>query len=216
METGKTAKYFKYAIGEIVLVVIGILIALSINNWNEGRKVKEQEMSFILSIKEDLATDRLNLINIIEVQTQRYNYTDILLRELPNINIDNKTKLDSLFVELLYDNPTFFPTIGSYQSALASGKLNQFENNEIITKIINLYDSQFTRLVYNGDALDTRFFSLIENYKFERRTQQLRDMTPLQNIELQDDVNWYAGINDFYLRRCKETLFSINDILEIN
>jgi hypothetical protein len=33
METGKTSKYFKYAIGEIVLVVIGILIALQINNW---------------------------------------------------------------------------------------------------------------------------------------------------------------------------------------
>jgi hypothetical protein len=36
----KTGKYFKYAIGEIVLIVIGILIALSINNWNENRKEK--------------------------------------------------------------------------------------------------------------------------------------------------------------------------------
>jgi hypothetical protein len=40
---GKTGKYFKYAIGEIVLVVIGILIALGINNWNEHRKNKESE-----------------------------------------------------------------------------------------------------------------------------------------------------------------------------
>ncbi len=41
METGKTGKYFKYAIGEIILVVIGILIALQINNWNENRKLDE-------------------------------------------------------------------------------------------------------------------------------------------------------------------------------
>ena len=41
----KTGKYFKYAIGEIVLVVIGILIALSINNWNESRKNKILEVS---------------------------------------------------------------------------------------------------------------------------------------------------------------------------
>ena len=40
LEKNKIEKYLKYAIGEIVLVVIGILIALSINNWNEQRKVK--------------------------------------------------------------------------------------------------------------------------------------------------------------------------------
>ena len=40
----KTGKYFKYAIGEIVLVVIGILIALQINNWNERRKTSEKEL----------------------------------------------------------------------------------------------------------------------------------------------------------------------------
>ena len=43
----KTGKYFKYAIGEIILVVIGILIALQINNWNEGKKLVEKE--FLLS-----------------------------------------------------------------------------------------------------------------------------------------------------------------------
>lgn len=47
MEQNKTAKYFKYAIGEIVLVVIGILIALQINNWNEARKTKHQELQYL-------------------------------------------------------------------------------------------------------------------------------------------------------------------------
>jgi len=41
----KTSKYFKYAIGEILLVVIGILIALQINNWNEKRLKQEQLIS---------------------------------------------------------------------------------------------------------------------------------------------------------------------------
>jgi len=47
----KTGKYFKYAIGEIVLVVIGILIALSINNWNEARKEKIQEIKILGELK---------------------------------------------------------------------------------------------------------------------------------------------------------------------
>jgi hypothetical protein len=54
MEKNKTGKYFKYAIGEIVLVVIGILIALSINNWNEERKNILNESQLVKNIVEDL------------------------------------------------------------------------------------------------------------------------------------------------------------------
>jgi uncharacterized protein DUF6090 len=45
LSEGKTGKYFKYAIGEILLVVIGILIALQINNWNEQNKNTESELT---------------------------------------------------------------------------------------------------------------------------------------------------------------------------
>lgn len=57
-ETGKTTKYFKYAIGEIILVVIGILIALQINNWNEYRKERLKEQTYLTRLKEDLISDK--------------------------------------------------------------------------------------------------------------------------------------------------------------
>jgi hypothetical protein len=57
METGKTGKYFKYAIGEIVLVVIGILIALSINNWNQNRLESQTITVYLKNLKKDLETD---------------------------------------------------------------------------------------------------------------------------------------------------------------
>ena len=47
LSEGKTGKYLKYAIGEIILVVIGILIALSINNWNENQKLRNQEITYL-------------------------------------------------------------------------------------------------------------------------------------------------------------------------
>ncbi len=50
----KTGKYFKYAIGEIILVVIGILIALQINNWNESRKFQNEELNHLLELKSNL------------------------------------------------------------------------------------------------------------------------------------------------------------------
>ncbi len=54
MEKNKTGKYLKYAIGEIVLVVIGILIALQINNWNEDQKRKALEKNMLENVVENL------------------------------------------------------------------------------------------------------------------------------------------------------------------
>ena len=57
MEKNNTGKYIKYALGEIVLVVIGILIALQINNWNEGRKEFKKSKSLLQEFKKDLVLD---------------------------------------------------------------------------------------------------------------------------------------------------------------
>ncbi|MDO1501189.1 DUF6090 family protein [Winogradskyella maritima] len=57
MEQNKTGKYFKYAIGEIILVVIGILIALQINNWNENRKSLINERVVLTKFLQDLESD---------------------------------------------------------------------------------------------------------------------------------------------------------------
>ncbi len=56
----KSGRYIKYAIGEIFLVMIGILLALAINNWNEKRKVKDIELILIKNIIEDLKADSVH------------------------------------------------------------------------------------------------------------------------------------------------------------
>ena len=62
----KTGKYFKYAIGEIVLVVIGILIALQINNWNENRKLETKTQEYYKQLLEDLNNDIISTQKTIE------------------------------------------------------------------------------------------------------------------------------------------------------
>lgn len=61
MEKNKTGKYFKYAIGEIILVVIGILIALQINNWNESRNQSKKELLLMSNLKNDIKEDIISL-----------------------------------------------------------------------------------------------------------------------------------------------------------
>jgi uncharacterized protein YlxW (UPF0749 family) len=66
MNENKTAKYLKYAIGEIVLVVVGILIALQINNWNEERKLNLQRLELIEDLKSDFRSNLAQLEGKIE------------------------------------------------------------------------------------------------------------------------------------------------------
>tara|TARA_B100000497_G_scaffold111795_1_gene132133 strand:+ start:1368 stop:1607 length:240 start_codon:yes stop_codon:yes gene_type:complete len=79
METGNTSKYLKYAIGEIVLVVIGILIALQINNWNEYQKERKSEKFILAEIRDNLTYDLNDFdSNITTLQNKSISSTSLL------------------------------------------------------------------------------------------------------------------------------------------
>ncbi|WP_298760776.1 DUF6090 family protein [uncultured Psychroserpens sp.] len=80
LSEGKTTKYLKYAIGEILLVVIGILIALGINNWNENLKAQKNEKVLLQKLQEE---NRLNLDDL----NSDYEYRKNLDQTLENFNI---------------------------------------------------------------------------------------------------------------------------------
>ena len=63
LSEGKTGKYLKYAIGEILLVMIGILLALQVNNWNELRKKEDAEIQLYHKILGDLNSERIVIEN---------------------------------------------------------------------------------------------------------------------------------------------------------
>ena len=81
VNSNQTIKYLKYGIGEIVLVVIGILIALQINNWNELRKIHLQDIEFLNNLKVEL------LVDISALRERKSHYQRI------NDNIKNTIKL---------------------------------------------------------------------------------------------------------------------------
>lgn len=66
LSEGKTEKYLKYSIGEIVLVVIGILIALQINNWNENRKERSSIKEYLTEVRENMVIDSLAMPKVIK------------------------------------------------------------------------------------------------------------------------------------------------------
>lgn len=89
----KASNYLLYAVGEVVLVVIGILIALQINNWNENRKTDALAKSYLSDIKKDLIADTVTFTNAINRLNRTISNSELLL----NTEITNSLPLDSLF-----------------------------------------------------------------------------------------------------------------------
>jgi len=131
METGKTSKYIKYAIGEIILVVIGILIALSINNWNEERKNSIKEVQSLKGFKEDLHANIIELNRVIKKTEDTSSSADSILQfkrgDLGILNLKS-------FVACLMDATGFtvYQTQeGTIQDIIGSGNLDVISNDSI-------------------------------------------------------------------------------------
>jgi hypothetical protein len=106
------SKYLLYAIGEIVLVVIGILIALQINNWNESKKLSETTQIYYKQLLKDLASDKLYISDKIAMykdRTTRYNsYKEIFNK--PKLTaqevLETQYKLDFTVDQIRFQNNT--------------------------------------------------------------------------------------------------------------
>ena len=160
LSKGKTGKYFKYAIGEIVLVVIGILIALQINNWNDQRKLKQQEQTYYCKISEDLKTDIKNINRTQVSLKERKKTAKRLLINLLKIQKDKTILLEDYLVAVRsYD---YIPTKAAIVGITSSGKLENLKNSALKNEIINHYSEQDYAIKIidkNDDPLFQKIFS---------------------------------------------------------
>ncbi|QBA63974.1 DUF6090 family protein [Muriicola soli] len=131
LSQGKTGMYLKYAIGEIILVVIGILIALQINNWNEQRNESKEERLILLNLKEDFVYNQRILdslvgrhIEIKELQISILNYTG----KKPKPVTENEF---NIILETLYHMGEFYPKKGALNDLINSGRLKIIKNQRL-------------------------------------------------------------------------------------
>ncbi|WP_179345365.1 DUF6090 family protein [Winogradskyella ursingii] len=131
MGKGKTGKYLKYAIGEIILVVIGILIALQINTWNENRKQKVEELETLKNIKSEFKNAIQEFEELNAFRERIISSTETLYKIIhTGKNPYSKTQLDSLTSEL-FINPTYNGQAETLNILFYSGKINIISNDSI-------------------------------------------------------------------------------------
>ena len=133
----KFSKYLLYAIGEIILVVIGILIALQVNNWNEQEKLAYERITILQNLKEDLTNDIENYLYSIERLEDRQKVADqvlLLFENIPETIDSSKTARNLLVLGFIEDhNPNF----STYKEIQGSGKLALIKSKKIKTALAN-------------------------------------------------------------------------------
>jgi len=149
IKENRVLKYILYAIGEIILVVIGILIALQINNDNEIRKSREKELHYLNNIKSDLQ------LNINEIQ----DYIDIRSRRIVSANkviehFEGKplTDLDEFNRNIvnIYTWRKFYQINNTFQELTNSGNLALISNDSIKNTLLNL-ETLYKKLKYEEE-----------------------------------------------------------------
>jgi len=132
---GKTGKYFKYAIGEIVLVVIGILIALQVNNWNEQRKQNKQERYIIEQLQTEFKADSIMLARMIMLTSDKINAVNFMIKSITEQKIDS-IKLPAVFFS--GKSIPFYDYSPTYNELVSAGNLNLISNDSI-KNAINIF-----------------------------------------------------------------------------
>ena len=148
---GKLLRYLSYAVGEIVLVVIGILIALQVNNWNEARKDRERELTILKEIHADLHID----LEEFDRNINHLNNQQVACRRMLEIVRENQPFDESCSFYLFYIQryPRFTPKTGGYQLLQNKG-LELIGDDGLRRAITDLYEYGYPYIKANEDDLE--------------------------------------------------------------
>ena len=235
MGKNKTRKYLKYAIGEIILVVIGILIALQINNWNQQRLENKNEQQALINLKVDFEFNYSKLNTII---TKTKEKKELQFRVLNHTGNKPRPKTEAEFnilINALSSLTKFLPRNGSLDELLNSGKLGIIKNQNLRNRLsswnpvfefikvrelsvyneINKINEVFIKKGswLNADAVGTS--ETQKNNQFPKSGFEIDNRDLLNDIEFENRTENIIYQNDMLINSQKVGLALIEEILKL-
>jgi hypothetical protein len=153
----KTGKYFKYAIGEIALVMIGILLALQVNNWNEDRKNQFKETRYLNSLVRDLEAQIVQIDFKIEREALSKVQMEELLEEFRTNRSIKFSDENVVRFNGMLDRATYVVNKPTFTELLSTGNLEVISNEELRNRIVDYYQKmELSELILlkNNDLKD--------------------------------------------------------------
>ena len=191
MTDEKTGRYLKYAFGETLLVVVGILIALQVNNWNEGRKERIIEQEFLKGLQKEMSSNRDQLLQVIDAHEKNVRASFQLLQMFDlRAEVLPEVQMDSLFTDVML-TWTYDPRLGKLNSIIMSGDLDLIRNEEL-----KYYLSVFADESVDASELSARYLNL-KYTRLEPLVDQLVSRKNRVRLFFDDELSRSAFYSDY-------------------
>tara|TARA_R110002073_G_scaffold8207_3_gene45762 strand:+ start:46658 stop:47386 length:729 start_codon:yes stop_codon:yes gene_type:complete len=220
----KISSYLLYAIGEIVLVMIGILLALQVTNWNEEKKLKNQLNTILKTVSLDLKTDTIVANNIIRFYDTVKKKSDLIIQQKLNRN-NYKDCPECRSLVSIYQ--PFVVQQKGHELLKKFSNNNQIENDTLVTNITQFYTT-FKVLIEDSNAfIKEEVFKNIEIFKskdwfvdwtlgaysekmiiFFTESEEYRKMVAANDILARKNHKLFV---DLYNRNAKNLLKKLNE-----
>jgi len=235
MEKNKTGKYLKYAIGEIVLVVIGILIALSINNWNSKRIENTEEQNVLINLKKDFQLNKENLESVLS-DNEKYLKSDLEILNFGRAKSSIKTEAEfSILLNDLTALSEFFPTNNSLDNLQNSSSISLIKSQELMNKLsswkpnveslkdkenstLELESSGVDFVIKNGSWLnvdEASNFKVLNKYTLPKSRFEVDNRTLLNIIEFENIVENLIVHKNELIKTEEKALVLVKEILDL-
>jgi hypothetical protein len=205
LSEGKTGKYFKYAIGEIVLVVIGILIALQLNNLNDQKKINNQEKKLLAELVNNLDENLTLFENFNNEQNRRIHLADSILNHFKNNTATDS--LSKIFSPLIW-NDNLNLSFSTFETIKTIG-FDLIKDDQIRRNIIELFEVTYpvrlNAITNTGSATQEIYYNW--NFKNGHLRNRIFNSTLYRN-----DENYQSIGNFIEFRRRWKSAMIINCI----
>lgn len=198
MREGKVNQYLLYAAGEIVLLVIGILIALQINNWNDDRIARNVEINYLKNLKSDLTSNIEELDRYIAVRSSSIDAARQMLEYFDGKPITDYDAFNVLPADI-YNWQRFYQSNNTFKELLNSGNLALISNESIKSNLLDIeslhikmkneedhYRFDTEQLIYGPLYQNLDMIPLVDNMEY-----QLSDGQSGKNTQL--DANYFES-----------------------
>ena len=206
-------KYFKYAIGEIILVVVGILIALQINTMRQNNLERKKELAYLKEVNLDFRSNKIQIDSIMEHNAkaincclQLQNHISVLKKD-PKIysNFSQHPLKDSLmyYQGICFTNKSFNPKNGTVKALINSSSFDLIQNDSLRRLLISWNDVLGDYLEEEEGAMDLLFK---EYFPFSRQNYDY------ENNFSEDNIRMWFGTREYNFR--EERRLGLEYVLE--